>query len=406
MLLIKFPSRNRPNKFLSTLQSYTSLCHDKARTRFLITLDTDDATMIDKHEDIHQLLSNFNHKIVVGTSTGKIDAINRDMQESGDWDILLLASDDMIPQVQGYDQIIRDKMEHLYKDTDGVLWFNDGYVGDKLNTLVCMGHRYYDRFGYIYNPIYKSLFCDNEFMDMANKLKKQTYIDQVIIKHEHPANTGSGQDELYAVNDQYWNQDERTYFHNKQYDFDLSVLICALTERKQQLANLLRELNLFKRKSNLKVEILFDIDNRQKSVGQKRNDLVAKAKGKYCCFIDDDDQVSPLYFTEIERALETKPDCVSMIGFFYENGKMIKPFVHTFDCESYHEDQEAFYRPPNHLNPILTGFVKRIGFPTKNYGEDTDFAIRLCQAKLVKTEGQIQEPIYHYFYVRNKIVCQ
>ena len=405
MLLVKFPSRNRPDKFLSTLQAYASLCSNKSQTRFLITLDSDDTSMIEKDMDIHAILSDIDHKIIRASSTGKIDAINRDMEQSGDWDILLLASDDMIPQVNGYDQIIRDKMDEFYKDTDGVLWFNDGYTGNKLNTLVCMGHSYYNRFNYIYNPIYKSLFCDNEFMDIANRLNKQTYFDQVIIKHEHPANTGSGQDELYNTNDKYWNQDERTYFHNKDYDFDLSVLICALVERKKLLTNLLREIDLFKRRSNLKIEVLFDIDNRQKSVGQKRNDLVARAKGKYCCFIDDDDQITPLYFTEIQRALQTKPDCVSMLGMFYENGQVVKPFLHTLDCKVYHEDQEAFYRPPNHLNPILTGFVKRVGFPAKNFGEDTDFAMRLCNSNLLQSEGQVEEPIYHYFYVSNKVQC-
>lgn len=404
-LLIKFPSRSRPDKFLSVLRLYTSCCNEKTLTSFLITLDSDDATMINLENDIHSILSEFKHKIVYGNSTGKIDAINRDMDQAGEWDILLLASDDMIPQEQGYDQIIRDKMNQYYKDTDGVLWFNDGYAGNKLNTLVCMGHRYYDRFGYIYNPIYKSLFCDNEFMDVANQLKKQTYIDHVIIKHDHPANTGFAQDDLYRTNDRYWNEDERTYLHNKHYDYDLSVLICSLVERKELLANLLRELNLFKRKSNLKIEILFDVDNRQKTIGKKRNDLVAKAKGKYCCFIDDDDQITPFYFTEIEKALESKPDCVSMLGFFYYNGMMLKPFVHTLDCETYSEDEEAFYRPPNHLNPILTGFVKRIGFLSCNRGEDTDFAMKLCQAKLLRTEGQVEEPIYHYFFVKNKVQC-
>lgn len=406
MLLIKFPSRSRPDKFFSTLQSYTRLCRDKTQTCFLITLDLDDSTMIDKHEDIHALLSDFQHKIIYGNSTGKIHAINRDMEQAPDWNILLLASDDMIPQVEGYDQIIRDKMEHFYNDFDGVLWFNDGYTGHKLNTLVCMGRTYYNRFGYIYNPVYKSLFCDNEFMDTANNLNRQVYFDEVIIKHEHPANTGTGQDDLYRLNDKYWNEDERTYFHNKWYEYDLSVLICALTERKHLLTNLLREVNAFKTKSNLRVQVLFDIDNRQKSIGQKRNDLVSRAKGKYCCFIDDDDQISPLYFTEIERALQSKPDCVSMLGFFYEDGVMKKPFVHTLDCKQYHEDEQAYYRPPNHLNPILTGLVKRVGFPLMNHGEDTDFALRLSKANLLQTEGQVEEPVYHYFFVKNKIQCR
>ena len=75
--------------------------------------------------------------------------------------IVLLASDDMIPMEKGFDNIIIDKMKNYYPDTDGVLWFNDGYQGDKLNTLCILGKKYYDRFGYIYNPEYISVLSDN-----------------------------------------------------------------------------------------------------------------------------------------------------------------------------------------------------------------------------------------------------
>jgi hypothetical protein len=94
----------------------------------------------------------------------------------------------MTPIVKGYDNIIRNNMKTHYPDTDGVLWFNDGYQGQNLNTLCILGRKYYQRFGYIYCPEYKSLWCDNEFMDQANLLGRQIYFHETIIKHEHPAN--------------------------------------------------------------------------------------------------------------------------------------------------------------------------------------------------------------------------
>lgn len=396
-LLIKFPSRNRNEQFLSTLRLYAAKCNQPLLTDFLITLDTDDASMVHAHDEIASILVNHRHQIVYGTSKNKIDAINRDMERATDWDIVLLASDDMIPEVQGYDDVIREKMKIHYPLRDGVLWFNDGYAGNKLNTLVCMGVVYFsEQGGYIYNPRYKSFFCDNEFMDKATERKKQTYFPECIIRHQHPANTGETADELYKHNDKYWNEDENTYLHSKSYTYDLSVLICSLVERRPMLKRLLDELKFFKTFSRLTIEILTDVDNREKSVGQKRNDLVARAQGKYCCFIDDDDQVSKYYFREIEEALKDKPDCVALLGMFYQDGRQIKPFVHSIDTQYYMEDEEAFYRPPNHLNPILTGLVKRVGFPAKNVGEDTDFALRMVG--LLKTQGLVKGLIYHYKY--------
>ena len=394
-LLVKFPSRNRNQQFLATLRLYVLKCNQPLLTDFLITLDTDDSTMVHAEDEIARILINHRHQIVYGTSKNKIDAINRDMERATDWDILLLASDDMIPEVQGYDDIIREKMRLHYPHRDGVLWFNDGYVGDKLNTLVCMGSAYFKRDGYIYNPAYKSFFCDNEFMDRANERKLQTYFPECIVRHQHPANTGATADDLYKHNDTYWNEDEKTYLHGKSYPYDLSVLICSLKERLPMLERLVKELTFFKTFSSLTIEILTDTDNREKSIGQKRNDLVMKAKGKYCCFIDDDDQVSKFYFKEIEEALKDKPDCVSMLGMLYQNKHRVKPFVHTIETDKYMEDEEAFYRPPNHLNPILTGLVKRVGFLPKNWGEDTDFAMRM--RGLLHTEGKVRNILYHYY---------
>jgi len=118
-----------------------------------------------------------------GNSKTKIQAINADLEHAGDYDVLLLASDDMIPQMQGYDDIIMQDMQTYYPDGDGVLHYNDGKQGERLNTLCIFGKKYFDRFGYIYNPEYISVFPDNEFTDVSRILGKATYIDKVIIRH-------------------------------------------------------------------------------------------------------------------------------------------------------------------------------------------------------------------------------
>ena len=44
-LLVKFPSRNRPQKFKSTVEQYVGGCSGKHHVRFVITMDEDDSTM-------------------------------------------------------------------------------------------------------------------------------------------------------------------------------------------------------------------------------------------------------------------------------------------------------------------------------------------------------------------------
>ena len=219
-LLIKFPTRNRKNKFFKVLRQYQNLCEDLDNTYFLITLDNDDESM--NSSDVEDIFNTFkNIKVVYGTSNSKIHAVNRDIELVNDWDIVLLASDDMTPKVKGYDNIIRNKMKEFYSDTDGILWFNDGHMGNKLNTLCILGKKYYDRFGYIYYPEYKSVWSDNEFMLVGNLLGKQTYFEQVIIEHEHPDWGYGGRDEIHQNNSKNENQDKLLFTKRKDNNFYL-----------------------------------------------------------------------------------------------------------------------------------------------------------------------------------------
>ncbi|HRB54711.1 MAG TPA: glycosyltransferase family A protein, partial [Bacteroidia bacterium] len=68
------------------------------------------------------------------------------------------------------------------------------------------------------------------------------------------------------------------------------------------------------------VEILTDIDNGQKTIGQKRNELVEKSKGKYVAFIDDDDMVSPFYLKTVLPGCKQDADCVGLMGQMTTDG--------------------------------------------------------------------------------------
>lgn len=220
-ILIKFPSRGRPEKLVSTLTSYVRKAVNMSMIFIMVTLDVDDPTtsdVIPKLLEIHP-----NIRVTVGISGTKVKAINRDMETAPPFDILLLASDDMIPIVHGYDDIIRHAMHKHYPTTDGVLWFNDGHQKNGLNTLVIVGKRYYNRFGYIYNPNYRTAWCDNEFTEVAGILKKQTYFDQVIIEHQHPIHGLAALDDTYYKNEIGGNEDTELYKYRREFTFGINM---------------------------------------------------------------------------------------------------------------------------------------------------------------------------------------
>jgi len=217
-LLLKFPSRNRPLKFLQVLSDYIAKANDNENICYLISIDRDDQTMTTEVQqqarDLHS-----NVFIFSGKSKSKIAACNRDIHYIENWDILVLASDDMICQEKGWDEQIRKDMSEQFPLNDGVLYYPDGYT--QLNTMCIMGKNYYSRFGYIYHPSYTSLFCDDEFMQVSRILGKEYRSDKILFKHEHPVWKGEKYDALMERNESYFNTDKRVFNQRKSINFGL-----------------------------------------------------------------------------------------------------------------------------------------------------------------------------------------
>ena len=211
-LLIKFPTRQRPDLFKRTVQTYVDNLADPENTRFLFTFDTDDTTMEREWVDPFLASLGVGYTRRWGVSKSKVDAINRDLNEYDyPWDILLLASDDMLPNVHGYDNLIRQQFE--VNGPDHLLWINDGKQ-DKICTIACMDREYYLRDGYIYRPApdgYLSLYCDNEQQEVA-KIRGRLLMAPNWITNECFVWRGSiPNDALYRRNNRHHRTDERTY---------------------------------------------------------------------------------------------------------------------------------------------------------------------------------------------------
>jgi len=107
----------------------------------------------------------------------------------------------------------------------------------------------------------------------------------------------------------------------------LSILIRSLESRVESRNALLT--NLYQQIINGKyftdVEVLVNVDNKQISSGEKANQLLLAAKGKYIAFIDDDDEVSVDYVRLVLEATEFDADCIATCGTYsIDGGREIK----------------------------------------------------------------------------------
>lgn len=174
----------------------------------------------------------------------------------------------------------------------------------------------------------------------------------------------------------------------------LSILTCSLKSRSfvfKRLENILKK-QIYNYKQ---IELLANIDEGEKSIGLKRNELLNASSGRYVVFVDDDDVVSSDYVFKILTAIKSKdPDCCGIEGRIIKNNSIPKKFKHSIRYKDWYEENGIYYRCPNHLNPIKRELALSVGFDDISFGEDKNFSIKI--QPLLKTEVFIPGPVYFY----------
>lgn len=417
-ILFKYTSRSRPDLFHRGLSSIFSNCESQ-NFMVLCSLDLDDNTL-PEYQSVVKTFPSSHVNVVYGHSKNKIDAINRDLNEyKGRWDILINMSDDMIFTEYGFDTIIRSAFG---TDLDQFIHFSDGFQFKKLCSMTIEGLPYYQRFNYIYNPAYVSLWCDVEAQEVADTLGKYKYMgDHIcILKHLHPSTGHATVDDQYRKTEDkaVWAEDKRTFQIRKATGFkdtnqikpsnhkpSLSILILTLNNRIDMFASLIEEFSTQVNKYDGKCEILWEIDNGERTTGEKRNALLDRANGEYVAFFDDDDWPSPNYVSSILTAIKSKPDCCSLLGEMTTDGMNPELFEHSLkytEWRTNYHNRIRYERNPNHLNAIKSTIAKQIKFPNIVFGEDKAWSDSLGKSGLLKTESTIDTVIYYYRYFTKK----
>ena len=186
-------------------------------------------------------------------------------------------------------------------------------------------------------------------------------------------------------------------------EYQLTICICTLPSRERMFNSLVRNLSRQVSDSNFHdvVELMSDADI-HKTIGQKRNDLLDLANGKFVVFIDDDDSVSGDYLKQIINVIRKNNDCdcIGMKGVITFDGNEEKKWEISKDFGKWFESNGVYYRTPNHISPIRTSIAKSVGFPNISNGEDFEYSMGVLP--LLKKEVKIEKELYHYQYVTSK----
>jgi len=198
-ILYKFASRSRPEKFIKCLDNIMTN-HLHKDFLILATLDEDDITMNDP--EMRQKMDGYDKlKYIFGKSENKVHAVNKDMEHTGEWDILVVMSDDMLFIQKGFDKIIIDAFRHPHPeivfDLDQLIHFPDQHQGRNCMTMYIAGRIYYEREGFIYDPRCKSLWVDIISQETGQIRGKYKFINERIFNHIHPSFMDCKYDEQY-----------------------------------------------------------------------------------------------------------------------------------------------------------------------------------------------------------------
>lgn len=186
----------------------------------------------------------------------------------------------------------------------------------------------------------------------------------------------------------------------------LSILICTVPSRVSTfLPKMIKELDgqvvaANGKQKNKVVEYLYLGDNKARSVGEKRNDLLRLAKGDYVTFVDDDDDVTDDYVAQLLNGIRSGADVINFKVNCSVNGSPYKrvDYDATFKRDTDHADH--YKRIPNHLMCTKRVLALQAGFPEISMSEDAQYAKRL--KPLLKNQAFIDKVLYLYNF-SNKI---
>ncbi len=138
-------------------------------------------------------------------------------------------------------------------------------------------------------------------------------------------------------------------------------------------------------------------DNKEATIGEKRDSLYKASNGKYSWQIDSDDDIADNAIELIIEAIKQNPDCITFEEHIDIDG-VIQRSNHSLKYGDWNNNEDGFdyVRTPFMKSVIKTEIARSIPIPHIRFGEDHQWAQALKPH--LKTEVHIPEQLYKYIH--------
>lgn len=211
------PSRKRAQMAAKTAHKWLSSAKDKHNIEYLVSIDDSDELLpyMDSFESMHPAVV-----IYQSPNNSAIEAINRVAAQSTG-DLLIVVSDDFDCPFHWDDALItmlKGKEDFCVKTPDG--------IQKTLITLPIMDRTYYKRYGYIYNPAYSHMFCDQEMTAVAHMTGKVIELP-IPFPHLHYSTGKNVKDEVSIKADSTYASGQKIFWDRLAKNFDIEKPVCS-----------------------------------------------------------------------------------------------------------------------------------------------------------------------------------
>lgn len=211
------PSRSRSQKSRETLSKWKQRANG-IDFEIILSLDKDDPDADNYDTD---------GIVVFGNNRSAVDAINRAAEVANGRIFIVVSDDTDCPE--GWDTILSNATVGL---SDFVLRVSDG-IQKWICTSPIIDKTYYNRYGYIYNPIFSHMFCDTEFTHVADITKRIIWRDDILFPHLHYSKIKSPKDSVSIKADSTMNSGRDIYVKRLRENFGIEADIWNLDYRAQ-----------------------------------------------------------------------------------------------------------------------------------------------------------------------------